>query len=56
MTDKEIRIAHSVYGSLAAEIMRFADEVISRENLSAEAEEYVRNLLTETMRFWKEST
>ncbi len=52
MTEKELDDAHDVYMKLASDIEAFANREIHRLRLTPEAEDYVRTLLTETMRFW----
>jgi len=52
MTEEEADAAHEVYLRVSQAI----DELVSlmTENLSPEADEYVRTLLLDTQRYWRE--
>jgi hypothetical protein len=55
MTEEDCDEAHEAYLQISKEINQYADRLIDSRKLNPEQEEYVRQYLSETMRFWKES-
>lgn len=53
MTSEETDVAHEVYLRIAKQLTEYTNKMIAEAGVSPPQEEYIRTLLSETMRFWE---